>query len=248
LKSLVTHAVRVLGYDLVPRSAAPGLRSDFPEPDFTERDIRDYGRVKPFTLTSSERVLALIQAVRHVVRSGLEGAIVECGAWKGGSMMAAAYALLEVGTTDRDLHLFDTFDGMSEPTEVDIDFEGNGPARYMKKTREMAADLGLVRANLMRTGYPESRLHFIKGKVEDTLPANAPEKIALLRLDTDWYESTRHELLHLYPRVVRGGIVIIDDYGHFQGCRKAVDEFLNTLDARVFLSRIDYSGRLIVKP
>jgi hypothetical protein len=83
LKSLVTRAVRVLGYDLVPRSAAPGLRSDFPEPDFTERDIRDYERVKPFTLTSSERVLALTQAIRHVVRSGLEGAIVECGVWVG---------------------------------------------------------------------------------------------------------------------------------------------------------------------
>jgi hypothetical protein len=238
----------MLGYDLVRRSAAPSFRSDSPEPDFTERDIRDYERVKPFTLTSSERVLAVTQAIRHVVRRGLEGAIVECGVWKGGSMMAAAHALLEAGTSDRDLHLFDTFEGMSQPTEVDIDFAGKGPVQYMEVTPEMTAGLELVRANLMSTGYPESRLHFTKGKVEDTLPAKAPEKIALLRLDTDWYESTRHELLHLYPRVVRGGIVIIDDYGHFQGCRKAVDEFLETLDAPVFLSRIDYTGRLIAKP
>ena len=72
-----------------------------------------------------------------------------------------------------------------------------------------------------------------------------PERIALLRIDTDWYESTRHELVHLYPRLSPGGVLIIDDYGHWQGARKAVDEYFQ---AGLFLNHIDYTGRLAIKP
>jgi hypothetical protein len=96
-----------------------------------------------------------------------------------------------------------------------------------------------VRKNVLSTGYPEEKLHLVQGKVEDTLPAAAPERIALLRLDTDWYESTRHELVHLYPRLVPNGVLIIDDYGDWVGAKEAVDEFL---------SRMDNTGRLIIKP
>ena len=105
-----------------------------------------------------------------------------------------------------------------------------------------------VRRNLASTGYPSDRLHFIRGRVEDTIPASAPESIALLRLDTDWYESTRHELTHLYPRLVRGGVLIIDDYGHWQGARQATDEYFSVLGSPVLLHRIDYTGRIAVKP
>ena len=95
------------------------------------------------------------------------------------------------------------------------------------------------------TGYPAERLHFVEGKVEDTIPEQAPERIALLRLDTDWYESTRHELEHLYPRLSPGGVLIIDDYGHWEGARQAVDEYFK---GEVYLHRIDYTGRLAIKP
>ena len=83
--------------------------------------------------------------------------------------------------------------------------------------------------------------------MEDTLPEQAPSRIALLRLDTDWYESTRHELIHLYPRLSQGGVLIVDDYGHWDGCRLAVDEYFATEADPVLLTRIDYTGRICVK-
>src|SRR5262249_28315332 len=105
-----------------------------------------------------------------------------------------------------------------------------------------------VRSNLLSTGYPDSHIHLIKGKVEETLPRHAPERIALLRLDTDWYESTLHELIHLYPRLCPNGVLIIDDYGHWKGAREAVDDYFAKQELRPFLSRLDYSGRLVIKP
>jgi predicted O-methyltransferase YrrM len=109
------------------------------------------------------------------------------------------------------------------------------------------ASLDEVRQNLFQTGYERGIIHFIKGRVEDTLPKEAPEKIALLRLDTDWYESTLHELVHLYPRLSRGGILIIDDYGHWKGSQLATDEYFSKHRIKIFLSRIDYTARLAVK-
>jgi O-methyltransferase len=105
-----------------------------------------------------------------------------------------------------------------------------------------------VRQAVLSTGYDAARLHFVKGKVEDTLPAEAPPQICLLRLDTDWYESTRHELRHLYPRLARGGVLIIDDYGHWQGARQATDEYLAEQRIPLLLNRIDYGARIALKP
>ncbi len=104
-----------------------------------------------------------------------------------------------------------------------------------------------VKHNLLSTGYPAERISFIKGKVEETIPLNAPPQIALLRLDTDWYESTYHELVHLFPRLSSGGILIIDDYGHWKGARKAVDKYFSENKLDLLLHRIDYSGRICVK-
>ena len=100
---------------------------------------------------------------------------------------------------------------------------------------------------LVGTGYPEQRLHFVPGLVEETIPAQVPEGISLLRLDTDYYASTKHELTHLYPRIAAGGVLLIDDYGHWAGCKKAVDEYLASRDP-VLLHRIDYTGRVTVVP
>ena len=91
-------------------------------------------------------------------------------------------------------------------------------------------------------------IHFVQGKVEDTIPRQVPARIAVLRLDTDWYESTRHEFVHLYPRLSQWGVAIIDDYGHWQGARRATDEFIATLPHPLYLQRIDYTGRLAIKP
>jgi hypothetical protein len=104
-----------------------------------------------------------------------------------------------------------------------------------------------VKETLRATGYPAERLHFVVGPVEETIPREVPPGIALLRLDTDWYESTKHELEHLYPLLADGGALIIDDYGHWEGCKRAVDEYFAASPPPVLLSRIDYTGRVAIK-
>jgi O-methyltransferase len=213
-----------------------------------------YESVRPFTMTSIHRVAALADAVEYVCRSRIPGDIVECGVWRGGSTMAAARTLIRLGDKSRRLYLFDTFEGMPPPTADDLDRDGV-PARALLdadagRTGPMwaRATLGDVQENLRSTGYPSDLIVFAKGKVENTIPGQAPEQIAILRLDTDWYESTAHELTHLYPRLVEGGVLIIDDYGYWQGARKAVDEYIARHKIALLLSRIDDTGRMATKP
>jgi hypothetical protein len=221
--------------------------------DLSEADRAIVQRVAPYTLTTLERRASLIGAVDHIVRHGIEGDIVECGVWRGGSMMAVALALMARGQTHRDLYLYDTFEGMSEPTEADRSHNGESAETQLQRTTRgegvwCEAGLPDVRANLLATGYPRERIHFVQGKVEDTIPATLPGRVALLRLDTDWYESTRHELLHLYPLLQAQGVLIIDDYGHWQGARQAVDEYFAGSPAAIYMHRVDYSARMLVKP
>ena len=211
-----------------------------------------FQKVEPFTMTGHFRIAALIDAVKYVVKHDIPGDIVECGVWRGGSMMAVAYTLLEMNA-HRKLHLFDTFTGLTEPTEVDRDTRGNSAASLLKKAKSPKSwnraicALDDVKQNLLGTSYPQDLVEFVEGKVEDTVPARAPEQVSLLRLDTDWYESTYHELVHLYPRLSTGGVLIIDDYGHWEGARRAVDQFIEEKQLKVLLSRIDYTGRICVK-
>ena len=169
-------------------------------------------------------------------------------------MMTIALTLMAEGVKDRDLYLFDTFEGMPAPDERDIDAWGKPALAEFSERKISATSSTWVNASLESvtqamalTGYPMERIHFVKGLVETTTPEKAPEAIALLRLDTDWYQSTIHELTHLYPRLSPRGIVIIDDYGHFKGAREAVDEYFHEKKIVPFLHRIDYSGRLIIK-
>jgi O-methyltransferase len=210
-------------------------------------------RVRRHTLTSAARIAALCDSVEYLVRHDVEGEIVECGVWRGGSMMAAALTLLRLGDTGRDLYLFDTFRGMPEPGQADrpSPYDGYSPhKRWQRKRRRgwAAVPMEAVRAAMEGTGYPPERVHLVTGMVEDTLPEQAPETIALLRLDTDWYASTRHELVHLYSRLSPGGVLIVDDYGHYEGARRAVDEYFEQTREPVLLNRIDFSGRIAVKP
>jgi O-methyltransferase len=230
-----------------------------------ERDLATVGpadreiveRVISRTMTGVPRVQALIDAVRYCVRREVPGAFAECGVWLGGSVLAMLLTLQDLGVEDRDVYLYDTFEGMPPPTEHDTS-PFDPPAVDAWKEAEQSDDRiygelfgadvfneDKVRETVLASGYPEERLHFVKGKVEETLPASAPSSLALLRLDTDWYESTRHELRHLYPLLSPAGVLIIDDYGHWDGSRKAVDEYF--ADDPVLLSRIDYAARMTVK-
>ncbi len=208
-------------------------------------------RTRPFTMTSVERVIALVDSIRYIARNNVLGSIVECGVWRGGSSMAAAIALLECNDYRRFLYLYDTFAGMTKPSATDYDCNGVSAAEHLMGT---PAGKGVwceaseedVRRNMESTGYSAALIRYIRGRVEDTIPATMPERIALLRIDTDWYESTKHELEHLFPRLSQGGVLIIDDYGHWQGARKAVDEYFLNYPG-YFLHRVDYTCRLLIK-
>lgn len=209
-------------------------------------------QVQAFTLTPPARLMSLCHAIRHLDRAGVDGAVVECGVWRGGSMMAAALTLLEAGEPRREIAMFDTYTEMPLPGEHDAHVSGTDLGELFE---ELANDpiydnhpIDQVRATMESTGYPAGQLRLVQGMVEETIPDQAPERIALCRLDTDWYESTKHELEHLYPRIAPGGILIIDDYGEFTGARKAVDEHLSGLDRPIFLHRVDESCRLSVVP
>jgi hypothetical protein len=223
--------------------------------DFSDQKLRIFQRVKPFTMTSPERIACLIDSIEYISTNSIPGAIVECGVWRGGSTMAAAIALVEIGDINRDIYLYDTFEGMPAPGKEDVRHDGIGAKKLLCNGEKSLDDLhsayapiAQVKNNVFSTGYPEDRIQFIPGKVEETIPNTIPNEIAILRLDTDWYSSTIHELQHLYPRLSPGGILIIDDYGYWKGARQAVDEYFSSLNPKPFLSRIDDTGRSSVKP
>ena len=248
----VRAIARALGYDVVPSALTAATAPRGWPPDFDRRDIDICEMVAPFTMTSPERIYALRRAVQYVASSGIAGAIVECGVWRGGSVMAVARTLMDLDRTDYELYLFDTFSGMPAPGELDRDSAGRGAADLLSQSREDShvwalSSLEETMEAVYSVGYPRGRIHFIVGPVEETIPSRAPETIALLRLDTDWYESTRHELVHLFPRLVAGGVLILDDYGHWQGARKATDEYLAEQRRRLLLNRIDYTARIGIK-
>lgn len=219
---------------------------------FDEAALEIIKQVKPRTMTGRDKLFALISAVRYVSRYDVPGHIVECGVWRGGSMMTAALSLLESGDVSRELHLFDTFEGMPEPGEKDVRYDGT-PAAHLLATNTKDAKIwaiaGLddVKQGMGGIAYPKAKIFYHQGRVEHTIPDQAPETIAILRLDTDWYESTKHELEHLYDRLSPGGVLIIDDYGYFEGSRLATDEFIEKTGAKLLLIPAN-SGRIAVKP
>lgn len=224
--------------------------------DDLERAI--YAEVDGQVAQSPESIAQTSRAVRYLVENDIAGDFVECGVFMGASIICMIRTLQHfIGAKPRDIWLYDTFEGMPEQNpELDVFHD---PAQYpvwdqIKRddgsggSNWVHGPIDAVKANVNRTGYPQDSLRYVKGMVEQTLPEWAPDRIALLRLDTDYYASTKHELTHLYPRVVSGGVIIIDDYGAFKGCKKAVDEYILENGLKVLLSRIDEHVRMWVKP
>ena len=251
-KKIIHKVINNLGYDLVKpdkRLVVDGLPADF-----DKATLDTYHRVKEYTMTTPERIASLCNAVNFLVKNNIKGDFVECGVWRGGSTMAAIDTLMKAGDKSREIYLYDTFEGMSEPTELDKVFTGTGADELMRTTDKedptsvwCYSALEEVQQNVGTLKYPASKVHYVKGKVEDSIPGTLPGQIALLRLDTDFYESTAHELKYLYPLLVPGGVIIIDDYGHWEGARKAVDEYIAAEKLPLLLNRIDYTGRIGVK-
>jgi hypothetical protein len=244
--------IRSIRKRLVPRDFVAETRRRMP--DLSEADVRVMDSVRRYTMVDADRLYAFMEATRYVARNDVPGAIVECGVWRGGATMASIRTLQALGRADRDYYLYDTFEGMSCPGEHDRRHDGE-PAVLKFRRRRLSedssdwcrAELEAVKRAVLSTGYDPARVRFVKGKVEETIPGVAPAQIAVLRLDTDWYESTKHELEHLYPRLSCGGVLLVDDYGHWQGARKAVDEYFAGRGIPMLLNRSDYTGRVGVK-
>ena len=208
-----------------------------------------YQQVMPYTMTSKEAVFALYTSVNYVLHQGIPGDIVECGVWRGGSSLLAALIMKARNIRDRKLYLYDTFQGMPTPTEFDVDKLGNTGFEMMEKYGD---DIGWCYALLddVKAAFSvhnfEFEIHFIEGDVIETLPKIKPETISVLRLDTDWYESTAVEFEQLYPRLSTGGVLIVDDYGCWAGSRKATDDYFNQVPGPM-LTRIDKEVRLGIK-
>lgn len=275
-KRMILRTINAAGYEVKRRSPPPPLpavREASPPAEtqpidyqelmaqqariFQYRDMDDEFHpilelVKPYTMTSVERLFDLYKSTEYVVKAGVPGDIVECGVWRGGSMMLVASTLLALGDTSRTLYLFDTFEGHPLPDpEKDVDIFGNpvvdGAA---SRTSDQGSDWGYVsndevRANMARTGYPADKVVLVKGMVEKTAATNAPARLSIARLDTDWFASAQAALQAFWPRLSRKGVLIVDDYGHYPGQRRAVEEYF--ANAPVLLHRVDYSGRTIVK-
>lgn len=203
-----------------------------------------FERWNSHSLLSPERLNALYESAKHLVAANIPGAIVDCGVYRGGGFCLVLEALVQFGDTDRDVYAFDTFQGFPEGIR-DVSINGD----VLTRDAWVTGDFQHITAeNVAQTGYPMARVHLVRGPVEATIPVHAPDRIAHLHLDTDYYESTLHELVHLWPRLSSGGTLIIDDYGHFEGCRRAVDEYFAANGPRPLLHRTDYTGRLAMKP
>lgn len=213
--------------------------------------------VKDRTMTDENRLHNLILATRYVIENKIDGDIVECGVWRGGSMMAVALTLNQLKVKDRNLALYDTFTGMTTPRSLDKTFDGEFASDLMsgipQDDSEFAggviafATLEDVMIGMKSTEYPTQKIIYVQGDVTETLrQKNLPEKISLLRLDTDWHESTKIELEVLWPRLQSGGVLILDDYDHWEGARIAVDDFFSSIGLNPFMMKMN-TGRAIIK-
>lgn len=251
INHLVNSLLRKFGYQFVSTNKITYEKLIDDDKVFT--DI--YEACKPYTMTSKLRCYALYNAVTYSVKNNIAGDYVECGVWQGGSSMVIAHTLLSLGVSDKKIHLYDTFEGMSEPTEYDqYETKNIDTKKYWEESQKADrnewcySSLEEVKQNMQKTGYPSENITYTKGKVEDTLNNTVGiEKIALLRLDTDWYESTKVEMENLYPILTKLGVLILDDYGAWAGAKKAVDEYFKAYNIKPLLHRIDDTGRIMVK-
>ena len=249
-KKLVREVDKGIRKVLAPKNVRE-LPPEWPD-DFSDFSKNLWRSVSAYTMTTKERVVSLESAVRYIATHDIAGDMVECGVAAGGSVMAMALTMLDLGKPDRRLWLYDTFEGMPEPTEHDVGrFDTPAMKLYKKRhNREggwIKFSIEDVEANVKSTGYPADQITLVKGKVEDSLLKTVPEQISLLRLDTDWYESTKSEMNILFPRVSPGGLILLDDYYRWMGSRKAVDEYIAQNNIRIFWSRIDDHSVMGVK-
>jgi hypothetical protein len=249
LSKIINYPLGLLGLKLSRLPNGEGKQNAIQDINADKDFMNVYNKIREYTMAGYERCYGLYNAVRYIIEKGIKGDFAECGVWKGGSVMLMAYTLQAAGVTDRKIYLYDTFQGMAKPGEYDGEKEKKEWER--NKVNEQInkwclSYLEEVQSNIAMTGYPNHNIIYIKGRVEETIPSQMPGNLSLLRLDTDWYASTKHELSHLFPLLEKDGILILDDYGAWQGARKAADEYF-AANGIALLNRLDFTGRLVIK-
>lgn len=257
IKQTIKRALSATGLEIHRRRVNDFSQVDPVEFSKADLDVLHFVRENRLAMCSRERIIATINACKHAVQAGIEGDFVECGVWRGGNSIAAKRTFENYGS-DKKVWLFDTFGGMTAPTDLDTTrfskksaFERFEEAKKQDHNEWCFASLEDVQANFQRAGADLSGVRFIAGDVMKTLldEANLPKQVSVLRLDTDFYDSTKAELDVLYPRLSVGGSLLIDDFGHWDGARRAVEEYLGAMppSSRPLLHFTDYSGRMGVK-
>lgn len=246
LKNLINKTLNQLGYSIINNNQKIV--------ELSEKDKNLINLISNYSMTPKIRIYNLLQALRYLKNKKILGDYVECGVWKGGNILLLKKFLETEDMYQRNIYAYDTFEGMTSPDENDFEISNNNFATKLlekdknKKTNVWGiCSLEEVKKNISINVKNLENIKFIKGPVENTLNENKniPEKISLLRLDTDWYQSTKKELEVLYEKVESGGVIIIDDYGHWGGSKKAVDEFFS--NKFVWMHYVDYACRLIIK-
>ena len=215
-------------------------------------DIREdafwaiFEKCKPYTLLSVERFYNIFKSIEYIASTNIPGDIVECGVFLGGSILGAAYFAEYFGLRGRTFYLCDTFEGFPVNT-VETNLWGspdNLSANYPAMNQNFRH---IVEKNIEESGLAESKFELVQGLVEDTLPITGFGPLAYLRLDTDYYQSTFVEMDVLYPKLNANGVLIIDDYGCYEGARNAIEDYFKKVGKRPLLQRIDAAGRCGVK-
>jgi O-methyltransferase len=263
MKKTIRRMVNAFGYDIRRLQSAPGPATN-PE-DIAVRE--SMARIRQNTMVVTEGLVTLYEQAAYCESFGIPGDFVECGVWKGGSVGLMALANLKYGKSRRTIRLFDSFEGICEP-DAAVDGEralrevkeyaiGGGSGGRLVSLDGFYDSMGGVGTqadckNLLEgdLAYPANLIHYHAGWFQDVMPAVASQiaQIAILRIDSDWYSSTKTCLDRLLGKVVRGGFVIIDDYGTYDGCRKAVNECLDAYPVRPFLHRVSDEIRYWIAP
>jgi hypothetical protein len=254
MKKLIKKIIKLFGYEIISNNDWLRKNENYIA-EISKNESAILNNIKDYTMTSIPSQWSLIQSINHVIRNNVEGSFVECGIFRGGNIILMS-KLLEKHKVEKNIFAYDTFEGMPLPGEDDLDLRGNSSIdkflelkNYEKEGSQWCyCNIQDVKSNIKKFNINYLKnINFIKGKVEETLldVKNLPKKISLLRLDTDFYSSTKIELNILFPLLEKNGILIVDDYGHFMGAKKAVDEFF--YEKKAWFHRVDYSTRLLIK-
>jgi len=252
LKKFITNILRSLGLKVIK------IENDFLHKipiEATEDEIKLIKEIKNYTMNGSLRIWALIVAFKSILQNNIEGDFVETGVWKGGNLILIQKLIEKYDIKEKKIIGYDTFEGFPKGTNFDKDFKNvNAEDYFLSKDNVENSDsfnssvsINDVKRNFNDNSKINNNLILIKGKTQESLldEKNIPKKISLIRLNTSFYESTKIELEILYPRLQKGGYLIIDDYGFWQGSRKAVDDYFN--DKKIALHFVDHTCRIMLK-